>query len=75
MIGANGNRSGCGYEHSSQFRGNGTTRGPVDYYLDPHGTAPSPRHMRAAMRENSRRTGLLDQPTPATSPGSDKEHA
>lgn len=39
----------------------------------PGPTAPSPRHMRAAMREHSRRAGLLDQPSPRTSPRSDKE--
>lgn len=33
----------------------------------PGPTAPSPRRMRAAMREHSRRAGLLDQPTPTTS--------
>jgi AcrR family transcriptional regulator len=38
-------------------------------------TAPSPRRMRAAMREHSRRAGLRDQPNPATSPPSDKEHS
>lgn len=38
-------------------------------------TAPSPRHMRAAMREHSRRAGLLDQSNPATSPPSHKEHS
>lgn len=30
-------------------------------------TAPSPRRMRMAMREHSRRAGLLDQPNPTTS--------
>jgi AcrR family transcriptional regulator len=38
-------------------------------------TAPSPRRMRAAMREHSRTAGLLEQPNPATSPRSDKEHS
>jgi AcrR family transcriptional regulator len=40
----------------------------------PGPTAPSPRRMRMAMREHSRRAGLLDQPTPTT-PRSDKEHS
>jgi AcrR family transcriptional regulator len=39
----------------------------------PGPTAPSPRRMRAAMREHSRRAGLLDPPTRATSSRSDKE--
>jgi AcrR family transcriptional regulator len=33
----------------------------------PGATAPSPRRMRVAMREHSRRAGLLDQPSPTTS--------
>ncbi len=41
----------------------------------PGPTAPSPRRMRAAMREHSRRAGLLDQPTRATSPRSRKERS
>lgn len=40
----------------------------------PGPTAPSPRRMRAAMREHSRRAGLLDQPISTTS-RTDKEHA
>lgn len=36
-------------------------------------TAPSPRRMRAAMREHSRRAGLLDRPI-ATISRPDKEH-
>ena len=40
----------------------------------PGPTAPSPRRMRSAMREHSRRAGLLDQPSPTTS-RTDKEHA
>jgi AcrR family transcriptional regulator len=38
-------------------------------------TAPSPRLMRVAMRENSRRAGLLEQPATAASPKREKEHA
>lgn len=41
----------------------------------PGPTAPSPRRMRAAMREHSRRAGLLDQPTRAKPAASDKEHS
>jgi AcrR family transcriptional regulator len=48
------------------LRAEAATAGPM---------APSPRRMRAAMREHSRRAGLLDQPNPATSPPSDKEHS
>ncbi len=40
------------------LRANAATPGP---------TAPSPRRMRTAMREQSRRAGLLDQPIPTTS--------
>jgi AcrR family transcriptional regulator len=38
-------------------------------------TAPSPRRMRAAMREHSRRAGLLDQTSSVTPTPSDKEHS
>jgi AcrR family transcriptional regulator len=38
-------------------------------------TAPSPQRMRAAMREHSRRAGLLDQSSPPISPRTDKEHS
>jgi AcrR family transcriptional regulator len=41
----------------------------------PGPTAPSPRRMRAAMREHSRRAGLLDHPPRATSPRTTKEHS
>lgn len=48
------------------LRAEGSTAGPM---------APSPRRMRAAMREHSRRAGLLDQTGPVTPPPSDKEHS
>ena len=47
------------------LRANAATPGP---------TAPSPRRMRKAMREHSRRAGLLDQPSPTTS-RPQKEHS
>jgi AcrR family transcriptional regulator len=48
------------------LRAEAATAGPM---------APSARRMRAAMREHSRRAGLLDEPNPPTSPPSDKEHS
>jgi AcrR family transcriptional regulator len=48
------------------LRAEAATAGPM---------APSPRRMRAAMREHSRRAGLLDQTSPVTPPPSDKEHS
>jgi AcrR family transcriptional regulator len=40
----------------------------------PGSTAPSPRRMRMAMREHSRRAGLVDRPSPTTS-RPQKEHS
>ena len=37
-------------------------------------TAPSPQRMRLAMRDHSRRAGLLDQPTPPTFPKRRQKH-
>jgi AcrR family transcriptional regulator len=48
------------------LRAEGATAGPP---------APSAQRMRLAMRDHSRRAGLLGQPTAATSPKSRKEHA